>query len=316
MDPIRIAVALTNMKPESWLAPLQAAFRQRGIAAQFELFNGKPIGARYAIVWQPPAELFARERKLQAIFNVGAGVEGLLALAGLPLDVPVLRLVDAGMAPKMAEYVSFFVARITRGLDRFGGPQALRDWEVDRPRGVLPGIGVMGLGAIGAHIARVLLMTGYPVLGWSRTPKELPGLESFAGAANLKAFLGRANILVNVLPLTYATRDLLNRERFAWLPAHAWVINVGRGGTIVDADLIAALDSGQLAGAVLDVFREEPLPAAHPFWHHDRIIVTPHLSGPTPREPAALQIVEAVERLEAGVAPELLPGFVERARGY
>jgi glyoxylate/hydroxypyruvate reductase A len=313
---MRVTVALGNMAPEAWLGALRAAFADAGIEADLALFDGRARDARYAIVWLPPPELFATERNLRAVFNVGAGVERLLPIAALPATLPVFRLVDAGMGPKMAEYVCFFIARITRGLDRFGGPNAVRDWNVDRPRGAPPTVGVLGLGAIGAQIAQAASRFGYRVIGWSRTGRHIEGVECFDGADALAPFLAQTSILVNCLPLTDETRDLLDARHLAQLPRGAHLINIGRGHTIVDADLIAALDSGQLAGAVLDVFRTEPLPSEHPFWHHPRITVTPHLSGPTQREPAALQIADAIRRLEAGAPPESLAGFVDRARGY
>jgi glyoxylate/hydroxypyruvate reductase len=315
-SPARIAVALSSMSSEAWIGPLLEACVQAGVEAQFEVFNGQPIDARYAVVWLPPVELFTVEPGLRAVFNAGAGVERLLAMPGLPAELPILRLVDAGMAPKMAEYVCFYIARITRGLDRFGGLHALRDWNADRPRGTPPTVGVLGLGAIGTRIAQAAQLFGYPVRGWSRLPRALAGVETFAGAARLGEFLAGTQILVVALPLTEETRNLLDRARLSQLPASAHLINVGRGGTIVDDDLLALLDSGHLASAVLDVFRVEPLPAEHPFWHHPQVTVTPHLSGPTPREPAARQIAEAIAQLERGARPEALPGFVDRARGY
>jgi glyoxylate/hydroxypyruvate reductase A len=315
-SPVRIAVALSSMKSEEWTEPLREACAAAGVAAQFEVWDGRPIDARYAVVWLPPPELFTVESGLRAVFNAGAGVERLLAMPGLPPALPILRLVDAGMAPKMAEYVCFYVARITRGLDRFGGPNALRDWNADRPRGPPPTVGVLGLGAIGAQIARAAQLFGYPVRGWSRTPKQIDGVETFAGGAKLADFLAGTQILVDALPLTEETRNLLDRERLSQLPRGAHLINVGRGATLVDEDLLALLDAGQLASAVLDVFRVEPLPAEHPFWHHSKVTVTPHLSGPTPRKPAARQIAEAIAALEAGTPVAALPGYVDRARGY
>ena len=315
-SPARIAVALSSMNSEAWIGPLREACAQAGVAAQFEVFDGRPTSARYAVVWLPPPELFSVETGLRAVFNAGAGVERLLAMPGLPASLPILRLVDAGMAPKMAEYACFYIARITRGLHRFGGPDAERDWNVARPRGTPPTVGVLGLGAIGAHIAQAAQLFGYPVRGWSRTPKSLAGVACFAGAARLGEFLGGTQILVDALPLTDETRDLLDRARLSQLPAGAHLINVGRGATIVDDDLLALLDSGHLASAVLDVFRVEPLPAEHRYWHHPKVTVTPHLSGPTPREPAALQIAQAIAALEAGTPAASLPGYVDRARGY
>jgi glyoxylate/hydroxypyruvate reductase len=313
--PIRITVAVENMATDAWSAALRDAFAEAGLETDLARFDGTTRNARYAVVWQPPTELFRVETSLRAVFNAGAGVERLLQPGVLPPDVPLFRLVDAGMAPKMAEYVCFYLARITRGLHRFGPAQAV-DWNVDKPRGTPPMVGVMGLGAIGARVARAALVLGYRVSGWTRTPQTLDGVRTFAGADGLGEFLGQTRILVNALPLTDATRDLLDAHRLAWLPRGAHLINIGRGHTVVDADLLEALDSGQLASAVLDVFRTEPLPPEHPFWHHPRVTVTPHLSGPTPREPAARQIAQDIRALEAGAAPASLESFVERARGY
>lgn len=314
--PLRIAVALTRMTAPPWRDAIEQACREAGLDADVQLWAGEATGARYAAVWLPPGGFFEREAGLRAVFNVGAGAEGLLAMPALPPALPVLRLVDAGMGPKMAEYVCFFIARITRGLDRYTGPQAVRNWNVDKPRGHPPTIGVLGLGAIGAQVARAAAVFGYPVLGWSRHERSVAGVRCLAGMAALGEFLAGTHILVNVLPLTAQTRDLLDRTQLSQLPPGAQLINVGRGATIVDDDLLALLDEGHLAGAVLDVFRSEPLPDAHPFWRHPKVTVTPHLSGPTPRRPAATQIAQAIVQLERGTAPQSLPGYVDRARGY
>lgn len=313
--PFRIALALTRMTPEPWLEAFRDAFAASGLPAEVVMWNGTPIGARYAIAWLPPSAFYAQERGLKAMFSLGAGVDRLLGEPDLPAEVPVIRLVDAGMAPKMAEYVCYHVARITRGLDRFG-PHAGHDWSSEGPRGAPPTVGIMGLGAMGLQIAQAVSRFGYPVVGWARTPRSDAGMRTFAGFAHFEDFLAASQILVNALPLTPDTADLLDRRRLQQLPVGAWLINIGRGATIVDADLVDALDAEELGGAVLDVFRTEPLPADHPFWRHPRITVTPHLAGPTPRRPAVRQIVEDVSRLESGVAPGRLPGWVDRSRGY
>ena len=282
-------------------------------------FRGKAgvpsaIGARYALVWLPPAELFEVERDLEVVFNLGAGVDRLLANAVVPERLPIVRLVDAGMAVRMAEYVCFAIARTTRGLERFG-PGGLRDWNASRPRGKPPTVGVLGAGAIGGKIAEAATMFGYPVRVWSRTPAVCwHGI--FRRIEQLDAFLAGSNFLVNALPLTRDTENLLDRARLSKLPEGAHVINVGRGATIVDADLLALLDNGHLGGATLDVFRVEPLPDDDPYWSHPKVIVTPHLSGPTPVAPAATQIADAIVQLERGVPVRSLPGYVDRARGY
>jgi glyoxylate/hydroxypyruvate reductase A len=314
---IKIALATGTMSAPGWRDALTHAFAEADLKFDLQIWEGKSIGARYAIVWLPPAELFATEPELRAVVNLGAGVDALLGRGVVPTSVPIIRLVDAGMAPKIAEYVCFAIARITRGLERFAPPpHGLRDWNASRPRGDAPVVGVLGLGAIGLPIVEAVMNFGYPVVGWSRSPRLERNIETFSGRAQFDAFLSRSEVLVNALPLTPQTENLLDRRAFAQMPRGAHVINVGRGGTIVDADLLAALDDGQLASATLDVFRVEPLPAEHPFWSHPKVTVTPHLSGPTPYGPAAEQIVAALTQLEHGVAAQDLPGYVDRGAGY
>lgn len=314
---MKITLATGTMSPQGWREALALAFAAADLKVDLHVWDGRPIGARYAIGWVPPAELFAAETQLRAVFNLGAGVDALLSRGLVPAHVPIIRLVDAGMATRIAEYSCFAIARITRGLDRFAPPPTgLRDWNAFRPREEVTRVGVLGLGAMGSAVLEAAARFGYPVAGWSRTPRRMPGVETFAGAGQLDAFLGVSNILVNALPLTTQTQDLLDRRAFAQMPRGAHVINVGRGGTIVDEDLIAALDDGQLASATLDVFRVEPLPADHPFWAHPRITVTPHLAAPTPYGPAARQIAAGLKQLESGLPARELAGYVDRSEGY
>jgi glyoxylate/hydroxypyruvate reductase A len=305
------------MSPEAWRDALARAFAAEGLEVDLRPWNGESTCARYAIVWLPPEALFPAEPGLRAVFNLGAGVDALLARGVVPAGLPIVRLVDAGMATKIAEYVCFAIARITRGLDRFGPPpHGSRDWNAARPRDEAPCVGVLGLGAMGAAILEAAARFGYPVAGWSRSPRTIAGVETFAGAAQLDAFLARAQILVNALPLTGETRDLLDRRAFAQMPGGSHVINVGRGGTIVDEDLLAALDDGRLESATLDVFRVEPLPPEHRFWSHPKVTVTPHLAAPTPYGPAAAQVAAGLKRLEQGTKAQDLPGYVDRSLGY
>ena len=314
---MKITLATGTMSSQGWRDALARAFARAGLDVDLQVWNGHPIGARYAVVWLPPEALFAAETGLRAVFNLGAGVDALLARGTVPEKLPIVRLVDAGMAPKIAEYVCFAIARITRGLDRFAPPpHGLRDWNAARPREEAPRVGVLGLGAMGGAILEAAARFGYPVAGWSRNPHPIHGVETFAGAAQLDAFLARTQILVNALPLTPQTHNLLDRRAFAQMPQGAHVINIGRGGTIADEDLLAALDEGRLASATLDVFRVEPLPAEHPFWSHPKITVTPHLAAPTPYGPAAEQIAGALKQLERGVQARELPGYVDRSAGY
>jgi glyoxylate/hydroxypyruvate reductase len=316
---MKVALVTSSMPLAPWQHGIARAFSEAGLAAEVVPWEGRQprsaIGARYALVWLPPAELFEVEHDLEVVFNLGAGVDRLLANAVVPERLPIVRLVDAGMAPRMAEYVCFAIARATRGLERFG-PGGLRDWNASRPRGKPPTVGVLGAGAIGSKIAEAAAMFNYPVRVWSRTSRAFASMESFAGLEQLDVFLAGSNFLVNALPLTRDTENLLDRARLSKLPEGAHVINVGRGATIVDADLLALLDDGHLGGATLDVFRVEPLPDDDPYWSHPKVIVTPHLSGPTPVAPAATQIADAIVQLERGVPVSSLPGYVDRARGY
>ena len=316
---MKVALVTSSMPLAPWQKGITRAFDEAGVGAEVVSWEGRQprsaIGARYAVVWLPSAQLFEVEHDLEVVFNIGAGVDRLLANGVVPERLPIVRLVDAGMAVRMAEYVCFAIARVTRGLERFG-PGGLRDWNATRPRGEAPTVGVLGAGAIGGKIAEAAALFGYPVRVWSRTPRTLPGIESFTGLEQLDVFLAGSNFLANALPLTRDTENLLDYARLSKLPQGAHLINVGRGATIVDADLLAVLDDGHLGGATLDVFRVEPLPEDDAYWSHPKVIVTPHLSGPTPVAPAATQIADAIVQLERGVPVMSLPGYVDRARGY
>jgi glyoxylate/hydroxypyruvate reductase A len=177
-------------------------------------------------------------------------------------------------------------------------------------------VGVMGLGVLGERVALALQAFEFPVNGWSRSPKNLPGVRCYSGDAQWTEFLAASRVLVNLLPLTAQTENILNRATLSQLQAGGYVINVARGGHLVDADLIDLLDSGHLAGATLDVFRQEPLPPEHPFWHHPHITVTPHTSARTLRDETIAQIAAKVRLWASGTPPAQLPGAIDRQRGY
>jgi glyoxylate/hydroxypyruvate reductase A len=268
----------------------------------------------YALVWKPPAELFSRVRPKRAIFNLGAGVEVLLALPSLPPRVPVIRLEDAGMAAQMAEYVALAVLSRYRESAEYAAQQRERRWQ---PRQRLPkaqfGVGFLGFGVLGQAVAAALTPFGFPLYGWSAARKEVSGVRSFAGRSEFFAFLALTRVLVCFLPSTPETRDLLDKVTLSRLPRGAHVVNVARGGIVVDQDLIELLDDGHLASATLDVFRDEPLPPDHPFWTHPRITLTPHVSAVTLVEDSIAQVVAKIRRLERG---QPVTGVVDRARGY
>jgi len=293
-----------------WHAALQAALPEATVAA----WPDAPASPDYALVWKPPAELFIRARPTRAIFNLGAGVDGLMAVPTLPDDVPVIRLEDAGMAEQMAEYVTLAVLRAYREIDAYAAQQRDGLWR-PRPRIAKPsfGVGFLGFGVLGNAVAHALLPFGFPLHAWSRTRKTTPGIVSYAGIAELDEFLAKARVLVCLLPATPDTASLLDRVALETLPAGAHVVNVARGGIVVDEDLVALLDNGHLAGATLDVFREEPLPPGHPFWHHPRVTLTPHASALTQVDDSVAQVAAKIRQLERG---EWVTGIVDRARGY
>lgn len=268
----------------------------------------------YAVVWSPPDRFYATQPRLKAIFNLGAGVDGLLRSAALPSDIPLVRLEDAGMAPLMAEYVVQAAVRHARGLDRMEDDRRAGRWVPRRSaeRSAFP-VGVMGAGALGIPVARALGANGFPVALWSRATKAVDGVRCFADFEQLDAFLATTRILVCLLPLTSETEDILDRETLGRLLPDAYLINVGRGHHLVDDDLLALIAAGRIAGATLDVFRSEPLPGDHPFWREPQITITPHCSALTQRSATLRQIADKIASLERG---EPISGVVDRARGY
>lgn len=280
---------------------------------------GDDAGADYALVWRAPREFFAPRAGLKAVFNLGAGVDAILALERehpglLPRDVPLVRLEDAGMTRQMVEYATHAALRYLRRFDEYALLQRERRWQVLAPHARETFVvGVLGLGALGAEVARALTALGLPVRGYSRAPKAIDGVTTFTGAAQLDAFLGGAKLLVNLLPSTAATDGILNARTFSKLAHGAYLVNLARGAHLVEADLLDALASGRVAAATLDVFATEPLPPDHPFWHEPRITITPHCSADTLRAEAVGQIAAKIGALERG---EPIGGIVDRDRGY
>jgi glyoxylate/hydroxypyruvate reductase A len=268
----------------------------------------------YALVWGAPPELLAQLASVKAIFVAGAGVDALLKFGdGLP-DVPIVRLGDAGMGVQMAEYVLHAVLRYFRRFDDYENqardgvwaPLALEEKQAFT-------VGVMGTGALGTRVLDALGHFGFPRRGWSRTAKHIDGVDCFAGAGELGAFLAGTRVLVCMLPLTPDTNNLVDRAVLEQLPRGAYLINVARGALVAEPDLLALIRSGHIAGATLDVFRNEPLPSPHPFWGEPRISITPHISALTVREDSVRQIVGKINALERG---EPVADVVDRTRGY
>ncbi|WP_374665913.1 2-hydroxyacid dehydrogenase [Ramlibacter sp.] len=306
---MRILFCASHTKAAPWLDALRAALPGADVQ---EWQPGAPA-AEHAVVWSPPQQFFDEQPGLKVIFNMGAGVDALLSLE-LPRDALVVRLDDAGMSVQMAEFVCHAVIRHFRELDQYARDVAVGRWSYRRPRARADyPVGIMGLGVLGERVARAVAQFEFPVRGWSRSPKAIPGVQCYAGAEELDEFLAATRILVCLLPLTPDTADILNRRTLSQLIPGAYVVNVARGGHLVDEDLLALLDEGHIAGATLDVFREEPLPRDHAFWRHEAITVTPHTSARTLREETVAQIVDKIHALGRG---EAIAGVVDRQRGY
>jgi len=269
----------------------------------------------YALSFRPPAGLLASLPKLKTIFSLGAGVDGFLADPALPKNIPLVRFVDTQLSTEMAQYVVMHVLLPHRGQREFDHAQSQRRWaqRLLARKTADTRIGILGLGEIGTVAGERLRDLGFAVAGWSRTRKCVAGIENFSGLEGLSPFLARSDYLVCLLPLTNETRGILNANSFAALPRGAYVINVARGGHLVERDLIAALDSGQLSGATLDVFETEPLPADNPLWTHPRVIVTPHIAAISDPKVAARFVIDGISRAERG---ERHPNTVDWQRGY
>lgn len=268
----------------------------------------------YCLVWRAAPGLWPAMKSLRIIFGLGAGVERLLADPSFPRHVPLVRMVEPELTRGMVEYVLWQCLFHHRKVWELEAAQSCATWRPHTyPAPWDHAIGIMGLGELGTAAAEKLVEFGFKVRGWSRSPKALPKVESFFGSDQLPAFLAGSEILVCLLPLTPETRGILNASLFERLPRGASIINAARGGHLVEADLTAAMASGQVAAATLDVFETEPLPDDHPFWSTERLYITPHNASITDPRSAAWRIARQIAKYEAG---EDLENVVDRARGY
>jgi glyoxylate/hydroxypyruvate reductase A len=315
-DVTRIIFYERNTDASLWLHDLARALPEADLR---EWQPGDTAPADYAIVWRAPRELFANRPDLKAVFNLGAGVDAILDVerkepGTLPPNAKLVRLEDTGMAQQMVEYAMHAVLRYMRRLDEYEALQREGRWEKLRahPRERFT-VGVLGLGVLGTEVARALTALGVPVRGFSRSAKQIEGVSTYAGDPQLDAFLDGVQVLINLLPHTPDTEGILNRRVFEKLAHGAYLVNLARGAHLVDEDLLGALDSGQIAAAMLDVFHTEPLPKDHPFWHAPRVTITPHVSAETLREESVEQIARKIAALERG---ESISGIVHMTRGY
>ena len=274
---------------------------------------GDVAAIRYVAAWTLPADILGKLPNLSMLLSVGAGVDQ-FDLTALPPQVALVRTVEPGLVEEMADYATLAVLALHRDLPHYLGAQQTRQW---RPRAVpakaTRRVGVLGLGAMGQAVAAQVAALGFPVAGWSRTARDLPGVTCVAGEAALPAFLAATDIAICVLPLTPATRGILNAARLAMLPRGAGLVNIGRGGHVDQDALLAALDSGQIAAAMLDVTDPEPLPADHALWSHPNVILTPHIAGDTDPDGGARAVADAILAHRAGHVPT---GSIDRTAGY
>ncbi len=306
---MRITFCCADSKPEPWLEGLRAALPQ----ADVSLWQAGAPQADYGVVWSPPQQFFDEQPGLKAVFNTGAGVDALLKLR-VAAHTQIVRLDDAGMSVQMAEYVCHAVIRHFREFGAYEADTRAGQWSFRKPRSRADfPVGVLGLGVLGERVARSLAQFDFPVHGWSQSARQIAGVRCWHGTDQRDDFLRQCKVLVCLLPLTPQTENLLSQRTLGLLRPGGYLINVARGAHVVDADLLALLDSGHLAGATLDVFRQEPLPAAHAFWKHPKITVTPHTSARTLRDESIAQIARKITAVHSG---QSVAGTVDRDRGY
>jgi glyoxylate/hydroxypyruvate reductase len=274
--------------------------------------------ADYAIGWSPSPEFFASQSRLRAFFSTGAGVEHIIHNPKLPADLPVIRVEDAGMGPQMVDYCRYEVLHWMQHRDEYAAQRAAGVWKQHPPSFREEwSIGVFGFGVLGRQVASAFAADGFPANAYSRSASSAePSVRVFSAAQGpdqFEAFMRASRVLALLAPLTSETQDKFNLETLQMLPAGAYVINIARGGLIVDEALLELLDSGHLAGAALDVFRREPLPGDHRYWTHPKVRITPHIAAITPIGPATAQIVAKIQRL---VRNQPVTGIIERTRGY
>lgn len=306
---------LTGQTEASWADRYRAALPGHRVVLRGDDFD--PAEVDYIFAWKPQADAFAGLTGLKAVLSLGAGVDALLRHPDLP-DVPIVRFVDADLTRRMTDYVIAHVTMHHRQFTRFAADQRARRWaQVYPPAAQETHVGVMGLGALGEDAACHLIALGFSVRGWSRTPKSILGVESFAGQEGFDAFLAGTDILVNLLPLTPDTQGILNRATFAKLRRHLdggpVLINAARGGHQREVDIAAALTDGTLGAASLDVFEVEPLPATSPLWDLPNCYITPHIAAISNEAAGVAYFSKIILGHEAG---HPLINVVDRDLGY
>lgn len=274
---------------------------------------GDPAQVRYLAAWDPPEDIAQRFPNLQVVFSTGAGVDQ-FNLKSVPEHMPLVRMIEPGIVEGMVEYAVFSVLALHRDMPAYRRQQAQSNWSpIQVQLAQERRVGVLGLGSLGQAVVARLRSFGFDCAGWSRSQRSIDGVTCYAGQAELNAFLARIDILLCLLPLTDETRGMLDARLFNALPRGAGLVHAGRGQQLNHADLLAALDSGHIGDAILDVTHPEPLPAENPLWRHPRVWITPHIASMTRPDTAAMAVLDNMRRHENG---EPVIGLVDREKGY
>ncbi|MCP5072269.1 MAG: glyoxylate/hydroxypyruvate reductase A [Rhodobacteraceae bacterium] len=301
-----------NARKESWSFAFAEA--NAGTDIRYEGALGNLEDVEFAVVWAPPIGRLASFPNLKYIFSIAAGVTHITLDPSAPLHIPIVRLQDEIMALDMSCHILHWVLHFHRYYNRYKLYEGKQEWLRHKyPENSDRRVVILGVGQTGLVVCRHLVDLDFDVTGWSRSSKKIEGVTCFNGDAALPDVLAKADILVNLLPLTPATTDLINTNTLAQMPDGAFIINCSRGGTIVDADLLAALDSGKIEAVSLDVFRQEPLPADDPYWSHPKVSVTPHTAAPSNERSAAKFVADHIRRILDGGKPWPI---VDLERGY
>lgn len=307
-----IVIIRQDNKIDSWKKALKAKAPDISIYSYLEEHPKEEI--TLACVWKQPVDSLKQYPNLKCIASLGAGVDFIFKDQSVPENIPITRVVDPVLASDMSEFVLALILSFFKNLNNYRTDQMKKVWypqEYKRISDVT--VGIMGMGALGEKLAEDLIKNRFKVIGWATSPKIIPGVEVYTGDKEKNTFLSRSNILVCLLPLTRETTGILNSKLFKELPKQSYVINVARGGHLVDEDLLEYINNGHLAGAGLDVFHEEPLSVEHPFWTHPKIHITPHIASVSDIESVIPQLLENYGRLKEGLP---LNNIVNREKGY
>lgn len=310
-----VIVAPSKNNTTYWQQSLQQVLREKGVEVKVEVWPEveKPEEVLMAVTWKHPRNSLYAFPHLKLVSSMGAGVDHILKDEALPLHWSIVRIVDPQLTSSMSNYLLAAVLNYHKQIYHYYALQQAHRWGYSENPEIMLKPGILGMGELGCDIAVKLKALGFDVAGYSRSAKKVEGISCFAGEQELEAFLEKVNLLICLLPLTPQTKDFLNLDLFRKCRKGTYLINVARGQHLVEEDLISALDEGLLAGATLDVFRQEPLPEDHPFWRHPNILVTPHIASVTNPDAAIPQVAENYMRMLKG---EPLLNQVDRKSGY